>query len=230
MVPVSRSSSAVFLPNEGVHGAGGPSDPPPSTMAAQLISGISTTKQPSFPAEHGYLQAIMAEVSTMENNPSKPQDMDVQLDHKHKLIYVLARALLEKLGGKDPFLDVEQAVSQAAEALDVFTATIKELPEVLEYALPPGTTLRARGSAPLWVWLFPRVLTLLGQVDCEVLTDRIRKMFLVTFQAVSRSPKLWNLSTLLFLYLKESVTSEYLNEQLMVFAHVNYSYLGLFTG
>lgn len=142
----------------------------------------------------------------MENSIVKPQDPDLQLAHKHKLIYVLARALLEKLGGDDPFLDVQQAVSQASEALDVFTATITELPEVLEYILPSGITLQARGSAPLWVWLFPRVLTLLGQVNCDSLGERVQTFFSVAFESVSRSPKLWNLSSTFFVYLKECVS------------------------
>lgn len=143
----------------------------------------------------------------MENSAIKPDDPAVLLVHKHKLIYVLARALLEKLGGEDPFLDVQQAVSQASEALDVFAATIKEFPEVLEYVLPAETTLQARGSAPLWVWLFPRVLTLLGQANCESLSGRIERLFSVSFQAVSQSPKLWNMSSMFFIYFKECVTS-----------------------
>jgi serine/threonine-protein kinase ATR len=203
MAPVSRSSSAT-LQNNGYK-----NDPPPSTMAAQLIHGISTTKQPAQPADQGYLQSIMAEVSSMENSAVKPQDPALQLAHKHKLIYVLARALLEKLGGDDPFLDIEQAVSQASEALDVFTTTVKEFPDVLDYVLPSGTTLQARGTLPLWVWLFPRVLTLLGQKNCENLTERIHNFFSVAFQVVSHSPRLWNLASVFFVYLKECVASTY---------------------
>lgn len=207
MAPASRSSSATLRSNSHANGDSGPFEAPPSTMAAQLINGISTTKQPAQPAEQSYLQSIMSEVSSMENSAIKPDDPAVLLVHKHKLIYVLARALLEKLGGEDPFLDVQQAVSQASEALDVFAATIKEFPEVLEYVLPAGTTLQARGSAPLWVWLFPRVLTLLGQANCESLSGRIERLFSVSFQAVSQSPKLWNMSSMFFIYFKECVTS-----------------------
>lgn len=196
-------------------------------MAAQLINGISTTKQPVQPAEQGYLQSIMAEVSSMENSIAKPQDPALQLAHKHKLIYVLARALLEKLGGDDPFLDVQQAVSQASEALDVFIATIKELPEVLEYILPPGITLQARGSTPLWVWLFPRVLTLLGQVNCDSLRERIQAFFSVVFESVSCSPKLWNLSSTFFVYLKECVSSTYSSPTFPYATHTRNSYPGL---
>jgi len=100
-------------------------------------------------------------------------------------------------------MDVQMVVSQAFEALDVFISIVKEVPDVLAYCLPPASTLQGRGGEPLWIWLFPRILALLGRSKCENLTEKIKDFFYVSFQAVSRSPKLWNLTSFFFCYFKE---------------------------
>ncbi|TVY28597.1 Protein kinase [Lachnellula hyalina] len=176
---------------------------PPSTMAAQLINNLSTTNKPSREPEQDDLKRLMTEVSELENSSTKLSNLDVKLEHKHKLIYVFARAVLERLSNDDPFINTAQLVSQASEALDIFTSTIRETPAVLTYILKPQETLQARGQEPLWMWLFPRVLTLLGRRECEDLTDKIKSFFSTSFQAVAQSPKLWYLSSLFFSYLKE---------------------------
>jgi serine/threonine-protein kinase ATR len=183
-------------------------------MAAQLINDISSTNQPAprpVQEDAGDLKALMEEVASAENNAALLQDAAALLEHKHQLIYVFSRAVFERLAkaADDPFLRIEQTVSQASDALDVFVTTIRELPEVLDYTLKPKTQLHLRGSEPFWVWLFPRVLALLGREKCEKLTEKINSFFQVAFQAVTRSPKLWNLSSLFFLYLKECVTSTF---------------------
>ena len=188
------------------------SDVPPSTMAAQLINDISSTNQPvTRPVQEdaGDLKELMEEVASAENNAAVLQDAAALLEHKHQLIYVFSRAVFERLAraADDPFLRIEQTVAQASDALDVFITTIRELPEVLDHTPKLGAQLHLRGSEPLWMWLFPRVLTLLGREKCEKLTERINAFFQVAFQAVSRSPKLWNLSLSFFLYLKQCVTS-----------------------
>jgi serine/threonine-protein kinase ATR len=150
----------------------------------------------------------MTEVSDLENNVNKTDDVAVKLEHSHKLIYVFARAVLERLTKDDPFMNVQQLVSQASDALDVFMGAIKDIAGVLDYVLPVGVMLQGRGEEPLWLWLFPRVLTLLGRRQCEALTEKIKDFFYVSFQAVARSPKLWNLTSLFFNYLRDCVSSK----------------------
>ena len=181
-------------------------EPPPSTMAAQLISSISTAK-PSRPAEQDDLQKLMSEVSALENNGTGQDNLEAKARHKHKLIYVFARAVLERLAQDDPFMNVQEVVGHAADALDIFMNTIKENPTVLGYVLAPGENLQTRRQEQLWIWLFPKVLTLLGRRGCDPLTEKIKDFFYVSFQAVARSPKLWNLSSFFFCYLKECATS-----------------------
>ena len=175
-------------------------------MAAQLInnlSGVSTPRQ----SDQDDLKALMVEVSSAENSSTDFPSLEAKLEHKHKLIYVFTRTLLEKLTEDDPFMDVQKVVAQAYEALDVFIAIMKETPGVLAYVLRRGSNLHHRGQEPLWIWLFPRILALLGRQHCEKLTEKIKDFFYISFQAVARSPKLWNLGSFFFSYLKECASS-----------------------
>jgi serine/threonine-protein kinase ATR len=175
-------------------------------MAAQLIDNLSATDKPRQ-SDQDDLKALMAEVSNAENSGVDFSSLGAKLEHKHKLIYVFTRTVLEKLAVDDPFIDAQRVAAQAYEALDVFITLVKEIPEVLAYVLGPNSTFKCRGQEPLWIWLFPRILALLGRRHCEKLTEKIKDFFYISFQAVARSPKLWNLASFFFRYLKECATS-----------------------
>ncbi|TAQ86632.1 hypothetical protein B7494_g5044 [Chlorociboria aeruginascens] len=211
MAPILRGVASQSMSH--TNGAPSAFDGPPSTMAAQLINNLSTTttsrNKPSRHVEQDDLQKLMSEVSDLENNAIELTSLEAKLEHKHKLIYVFARAVLERLTRDDPFMNFEQLVLQASEALDVFISTIKETPEVLNYVLKTESSLQRRGQEPLWIWLFPRILALLGRRECDVLTEKIKDFFYVSFQAVSRSPKMWNINSSFFCYLKDCTSSAY---------------------
>jgi serine/threonine-protein kinase ATR len=176
-------------------------------MAAQLISNLSNATKPLQQTEQDDLKKLMDEVSSQEANILELTSPDEKLAHKHKLLYVFARAVLERLVTNDPFMDVQRLVPQASEALDIFMSTIKETPRVLSYVLKPNSVLRGRGQEPLFIWLFPRVLALLGREECESLTEKIKDFFYISFQVVASAPSLWDMRSLFFCYLKECVSS-----------------------
>jgi len=181
---------------------------PPSTMAAQLINNISTGTKPSRPAERDDLQRLMAEIAESESQVAESVDPEVKVQHAHRLIYVFALTVLERLAADDPFMNIPQMVSQASDALDIFMTTIKDIPAVLDYTLRPEENLNSRGPEPVWIWLFPKVLVLLGRKGCETLTEKIKDFFFVSFQVVSCSPRLWNLSSSFFSYMKDCVSGK----------------------
>lgn len=204
MAPVSRGPAAMQGASGHPTGATGDPEPPPSTMAAQLINNLSTTTKPSRQGGEDDLKALL-ELSRMANDTEQLSSLDTNLEHHHKLIYVFVRLVLEPLSTDDPFMDVQNVVSQASDALDVFISAIKETPSVLGYS-SKHESFQSRGEEPLWVWLFPRLLGLLGRKRCDMLTEKIKDLFFVSFQAVSRSPMLWNMASSFFCYLKECVT------------------------
>lgn len=187
---------------------GGPADaePPPSTMAAQLINNLSSTNKSSRQGGQDALEAL-SELQRLAAEVEQSSSLDLKLEHNHMLIYVFVRLVLEPLLTDDPFMDVPKIVSHASDALDAFISAIKETPSVLSCIPEPGS-LQNRGEEPLWIWLFPRLLELLGRKQCDALTEKIKDLFFVSFQAVSRSPTLWNLASLFFCYLKDCAASK----------------------
>lgn len=205
MAPASRGQGLAHRSYSQVNGNG--FDLPPSTMAAQLINNLSTPNKPSRHAEQEDLKTLMDEVSNQEASIADFSNAEANLEHKHKLIYVFGRAVLERLAADDPFLDFQKIVPQASDALDIFMSTIKEMPDVLAYCVAPESALLSRGQEPLWFWLFPRALALLGRRQCDALTEKIKDFFYECFQVVARVPKLWTLSSFFFSYLKECAAS-----------------------
>ena len=209
MAPTSRGQTVADWPNsqsQEAYSANG-FDLPPSTMAAQLINNLSQPTKVSRQSEQEDLKKLMDEVSNQEATIAEFPTAEAKLEHKHKVIYVFARAVLERLAGDDPFIDVQKIVPQALDALEIFISTITEMPEVLVYHAAPGFELSSRGQEPLWFWLFPRVLAVLGRRKCETLMEKIKLFFSVCFRAVARSPTLWNQSSFFYCYLKECTTS-----------------------
>lgn len=215
----NRQSSVIIITITDDHERMAPHEPPngtptrgrweapPSTMAAQLINNLST-KKPSRQIEHDDLQSLMTEVSSRENDPTDFTDPDAMLEHKHKLLYVIAKVVLERLNKDDPFMNVENVINQACEALEVIISTIKDGPSILNYVSSRARPLKTRGPEPFWMWLFPRVLSCLGHRNCKKLTAKIEIFFSTSFEVVARSPKLWGLNFNFFCYLKDSVSSK----------------------
>lgn len=181
------------------------SEGPPSTMAAQLISNLSSTNKQPRQGGQDDLKALL-ELSRMANEAGELLTLESKIEHNHMLVYVFTRLVLEPLMGDDPFLDIQNVVSQAADALDAFISAIKETPAIMS-CVPEPKSLQSRGLQPLWLWLFPRLLELLGRDRCDVLREKIKDLFFVSFQAVSRLPALWNLASQFFVYLKQCSSS-----------------------
>lgn len=186
--------------------SGAISEAPPSTIAAALISHISTTKASPSAILQDDLQRIMSDVSSRENRFDSLAEEE-KLEHKHQLIYVFVRAVLERLNRDDPFADMQTLLDQAREALDLLTATISMYPTVLLCRNDGKVVLQNRGSEPLWLWLFPRLLSLLGRRNSSPLDQAIKEFFHTALEAVMALPKLWNLGTTVLRYLKQCISS-----------------------
>ncbi|SZF04158.1 unnamed protein product [Blumeria hordei] len=176
---------------------------PQSSMAAQLIGKVTSAHRSSTQAKSDELQRLTTEVSDFENNAAKTDDPNVQICHRHKLIYVLTRAVIERLEQHDPLANTEELVCQAGESLDLFQINIVASPIILNYTLASHESFKDRGIEPLWMWLFPRVLSLLGRPQCESLAAKIKDLFRTSIYSVSGVPRLWNLGPLFFKYLRD---------------------------
>ncbi|KAI0384338.1 phosphatidyl inositol 3-kinase [Hypomontagnella monticulosa] len=176
-------------------------DPPPSTLAAQLVENISASTRSSRPDETAELKKFFATIEDVKNNPDLLSTPKERMEHNHMLIYVYTRVVLEGLRWDDPFADKAQLRADALRAVNFLKITIRETPEVL-LAKSETALFLFRGSEPLWLWIFPKVLKMLGSGSCANLTTDIELFFREVFLTISRTGVLWSLLPQCLAYVK----------------------------
>ncbi|KUI73457.1 Protein kinase rad3 [Cytospora mali] len=180
--------------------------PPPSTLAAQLAGNISTSTRSSRPDESNELKRFFEVIERVKNGPNALKTLEERVEHNHMLIYVYSRVVLEGLKWDDPFTDSEQLKADALKAVHFLKVTIPETPTVLHFTTN-GTSFLHRGSEPLWIWLFPKLLRMLGHPKCPALTSALESLFDFIFMTASKSAGLWNVCEPLYGYLQANFRS-----------------------
>lgn len=203
MAPVARNLTARPSTQGLANGGSRAQDPPPSTLAANLVSNLSNAKGPRNDEEEDF-QRLLLELSEnkdtgMDGDSERDED---QVEHNHKLIYALAKAVLAPLLKDTSFGNVELQLQQASEAIDILITTINDTPPVLAHIAGPHAKLQTGSQVPLWLWLFPQVLPLLGASSCENIQEKIQELITLCFSVSSKSRELWGLHTTFFQYFK----------------------------
>lgn len=175
--------------------------PPPSTLAAQLVGNIATTARSSRPDESSELKRFFEIIERVKDDPESLKTTDERIKHNHLLIYVYACVVLEGLKWDDPFADRDQLKSEASKAVQFLKVTIQETPTVLNYNTD-GSEFLHRGQEPLWAWLFPKILKMLGHPHCLSLTPSLEAFFHFVFAIGTQSIGLWNLCEPIYGYLQ----------------------------
>ncbi len=163
--------------------------PPPSTLAAQLVENISATTRSSRPDETAELSKLIGVIEKVKDQPETLKSQRERVDHNHMLIYVYARVTLEGLKWDDPFNKVHLN-TEALRAINFLKVAINETPEVLLATSEPGSYL-FRGKEPLWIWVFPKVLKMLGYSQSVDLSSAIETFFHNVFSIACRTTILW---------------------------------------
>lgn len=182
--------------------------PPPSTLAAQLVENISASTRSSRPDETAELKRFFGIIEEVKNQPSILKTPQERMEHNHMLIYVYTRVVLESLRWDDPFADKVQLRADASRAIDFLKITIGETPDVLSAKSEAGLFL-FRGSEPLWLWIFPKVLKMLGSGYCADLKGEIEQFFREIFLITSRIGVQWPLIPQFLAYFKSSFDGMY---------------------
>jgi serine/threonine-protein kinase ATR len=204
MAPTSHGRAGV----QAHHGSSGEGSinnnhqPPPSTLAAQLVENISASSKSSRPDETAELKKFFGIIEKVKNQPDTLKSPQERVEHNHMLIYVYARVVLEGLKLEDPFASRAQLQADALRAINFLQVTIKETPEVLLASSPNGTFV-FRGKEALWVWMLPRVLRMLGHSQCLILKDSIEEFLCTLYTLVCDTGCLWSLAPQIVAYLKE---------------------------
>lgn len=204
MAQHSRGNTASLGQNGGAAAAG--EGPPPSTLAAQLVENISTSTKSSRSDESNELKELFATIQLVKDHPELLKSHADRVEHNHMLIYVYCRVALEGIKLDDPFVNRAHAHAEALKAINFLRFTIKETPSVLAHT-HASKTLLYRGTEPLWVWLLPHLLRLLGHALFQELEGSLEGFLQYLLLLVSRTNELWSHGPELVLYLRACVSS-----------------------
>lgn len=184
----------------------GEAQPPPSTLAAQLVENISTSTSGTSTrsTENGELKRLFSVIENIKNNPDLLQTSEDKTRHNHMLIYVYFRAVLDALRPDDPFLDKERIRAEGSKAIHFLKLAVVETPPVLVCSAEPDEFL-SRGSEPLWTWAFPKIFRLLGHPQYHELSDPMINLCQCIFRVTSRHAQLRSSLASMVYYLKEIV-------------------------
>lgn len=181
--------------------------PPPSTLAAQLVDNISTPKaRSSHPDETNELKRLFSVIERIKDQPDLLRTDQERIEHNHILIYVYTRIALDGLQWDNPFAKNENQAAEAAKALNFLQVTITETPAVLKYTAEDKAFL-FRGREPLWLWLLPRVLRMLGSEQCTSLTPAIERLCVFVVDVVNKNTHLWDIGPHMMLFFQTTATA-----------------------
>ncbi|OAA55659.1 hypothetical protein ISF_07764 [Cordyceps fumosorosea ARSEF 2679] len=195
----------------GPQDASGPPLPPPSTLAAQLVETISASSRVSSSSssrsadDSAELKALFAVIQRVKDRPELLGTPAQRLEHNHMLVYVYCRVVLDAVRLDDPLLDVARVRAEALRALTFLRFTVNETPSALSFSSADHGLL-LRGGEPLWAWLLPRWLRMLGHPRCEELRGAIEGFLQYLLLTVARVSKLWPVIGPLTLYLRGCLT------------------------
>lgn len=189
------------------HGPGN-NGPPPSTLAAQLVENISVSSNKSSRSDdNAELKGLFAVIQRVKDNPDLLRTPDQRLEHNHMLIYVYCRVVLAAIRLDDPVLNQPHMRAESLKALNFLRFTINETPAVLCYASEKHGLLFRRGE-PLWLWLLPQWLRMLGHPKCVELESAIEGFLQYLLLTVARISKLWQMVDPLSMYFRGCLTGK----------------------
>lgn len=193
--------------------------PPPSTLAAQLVENISASTKSARSDENSELKGLFAVIQKVKDNPDLLKSQEDRLEHNHMLVYVYCRVVLDTIKLEDPFLDKSHVRAEAQKAINFLRFTINETPTVLDYR-EDNSSLLFRGEDPLWIWLLPQLLRLLGHSKCVDLEGSIEGFLQYLLLVTARNGQLWGITSQMSLYLRAAFTG-ILGLQLVVHPDTN---------
>ena len=133
---------------------------PPSTLAAQLVNNITSTRQPSYRTPSDPFSTLVYEIKKFEDLPEEDKVGESLIVHNRRTVYVLTTAILDRLSStsSDPFAEP----GQAGLAIDALITAITATPVILVREAEEGDLVDTGRGIPLWLWLWPRLLRLVG--------------------------------------------------------------------
>ena len=149
----------------------GNGEPPPSTLAAQIVHNIETANDRPGGNARAHLQELLQMIlqGEVDDSSASQRALDETLDENYRLITVIVKACLEPLCSDDPFVDRSALRRQARDSLSVVDLTIRRSPDVL-FRIPTQQTPSVSYGGPLFLWLIPHLINSVRTEDEDVLS------------------------------------------------------------
>lgn len=206
MAPNSHGNLPIGMPgHRGQVKPTGQDEPPPSTLAAQLVDNISTSSRSSHPDDNRELKRLQARIDQVCENPRLLVTETDRIEHNNLILYVCG-VLLEGQKWHDPFADYGRLRTQATRIVDLLIVTIAETPQVLS-SVTDGDAFLSRGREPLWLWVLPKVFKMLGHGKNIPISSAIEGLVQKIFFVTSQESELWQLRSHLMEYLRANLAS-----------------------
>ena len=137
-------------------------DPPPSTLAAQIVNSLSKRKDHSkHQDQESFTQLLREILDAGDENDRQSDSIETNVEVNHKIIYVVVKSGIEVLFRDDPFNKKADLVKQGLSSLAVIGLTIRRSPEVLFFRIN-GYEPDPKLGGPLFLWLVPAFLSILA--------------------------------------------------------------------
>lgn len=206
----SESYGRAARPSQVAHAnhsllAGGP---PPSTLAAELVEDISGSSRLPNSDENAELKRLSAIIEKVKDDPNFLGTDEDRVEHNHLLVYVSGALFLKGLipDDDDPFADHGKLRARALQVINFLHTTIQETPIILTRATD-GKTFLLMGREPLWLWIIPKILNLLGHRRYLPISDAIENLCHYIMALAEKTGSLWEMGPSLMRYFQANLST-----------------------
>lgn len=144
--------------------------------AAQVVSNLSQTTATTGRLKGGdreSFEQLLSEMLNASNDSSGDGSFtDGDFSTNYNLVSVVTRAGLDVLLEDDPFANVEHLLSIATGSLTVLSTIFQKHPGLL-FESPPNDSSGHVVQPPMFIWLLPRLLVLVGRRQLDGLQDAL---------------------------------------------------------
>ena len=182
---------------------------PHATLAAQLVSHFTDGKKHPREQDEETFRQLLREILVSESGqPFRAEPLEKDSDVDCKLIYVIVKAGLERIVLDEPFNGKTKRRRQATDSLTAINLTVRRNPGVL-FVTPQFSGLDPRPIGPLYLWLLPKLLALIGCLQDSEMIDEALCVFTAFLLAEKKMHTARvNLRPILK-YLKECINGEH---------------------
>ncbi|KAH7138990.1 hypothetical protein B0J11DRAFT_32467 [Dendryphion nanum] len=158
-------------------------NPPPSTIAAQIVDNASKVHDQREPESRRDFERLLDEYL---NDPATRADEPDSL--LLNVLFLVTQAGLDVLLGDNPF-GVSLLLPTAVKSISAIRLTIELRPHLLLNVHEPAEDGTPR--PPLFISLIPKLLGLLGESNLDVIQDPLQQLLVTFFDALNQTSSSW---------------------------------------